>query len=91
MDTPSHFAMGRSLGAWLAEEGIPGLTGVDTRRLTRHLRENGTMYGWLIPGDGSDEEEREEEGRGERGAKRGGREGRGEERGFCVKERGGGR
>jgi carbamoyl-phosphate synthase small subunit len=59
VDTPSHFAMSRSLGDWLAEEGIPGLTGVDTRRLTRHLRENGTMYGWLLPGDGTDNSERD--------------------------------
>lgn len=45
----SHHAAGRSLGAWLASEGIPGLTGVDTRSLTRRLRERGTMQGWLYP------------------------------------------
>jgi carbamoyl-phosphate synthase small subunit len=53
--TPSHFATSRSLGDWLSDEGVPGLTGVDTRRLTRHLREHGTMYGWLLPGDGADD------------------------------------
>ncbi len=41
----------RSLGAWLAAEGVPGVTGVDTRTLTRRLREHGTMRGWLLPGD----------------------------------------
>jgi carbamoyl-phosphate synthase small subunit len=59
VDSPSHFAMSRTLGDWLAAEGVPGLTGVDTRRLTRHLRENGTMYGWLLPGDGTDESDRD--------------------------------
>jgi carbamoyl-phosphate synthase small subunit len=59
VDTPSHFAMSRSLGDWLADEGVPGLTGVDTRRLTRHLREHGTMYGWLLPGDGMDDSQRD--------------------------------
>lgn len=59
VDTPSHFDMARSLGDWLADENVPGLTGVDTRRLTRHLREHGTMYGWLLPGDGSDHSARD--------------------------------
>lgn len=59
VDTPSHHAATRSLGDWLSAEGVPGLTGVDTRRLTRHLREHGTMYGWLLPGDGGDDAERE--------------------------------
>jgi carbamoyl-phosphate synthase small subunit len=43
----SHHAARRSLAAWLTAEGIPGLTGVDTRTLTRRLREHGTMRGWL--------------------------------------------
>ena len=29
--------------------GIPALDGIDTRTLTRRLREHGTMRGWLIP------------------------------------------
>jgi len=45
----SHHAGRRSLGAWLREENVPGLTGVDTRALTRKLREKGTMRGWLLP------------------------------------------
>ncbi|HVY47387.1 MAG TPA: glutamine-hydrolyzing carbamoyl-phosphate synthase small subunit [Minicystis sp.] len=47
----SHHAATRSLGAWLSAEGIPGVTGVDTRTLTRKLREHGTMKGWLLPAD----------------------------------------
>lgn len=47
----SHHAAVRSLGAWLQSEGIPGITGIDTRTLTRHLREKGTMRGWLVNAD----------------------------------------
>ena len=45
----SHHAAQRSLGAWLREHGVPGITGIDTRMLTRRLRERGTMQGWLLP------------------------------------------
>jgi carbamoyl-phosphate synthase small subunit len=45
----SHHAAARSLGDWLAAEGVPGITGLDTRTLTRRLREHGTMKGWLLP------------------------------------------
>lgn len=41
----SHWAAKRSLGAWLESEGIPAITGIDTRSLTRRLREKGTMLG----------------------------------------------
>ncbi|WP_437970222.1 glutamine-hydrolyzing carbamoyl-phosphate synthase small subunit [Sorangium sp. So ce260] len=47
----SHHAAVRSLGAWLASEGIPAITGIDTRTLTRRLRETGTMKGWLFPAE----------------------------------------
>jgi carbamoyl-phosphate synthase small subunit len=49
VDAPSHHASVRSLGDWLAGEGVPGITGVDTRTLTRRLRQSGTMRGWLAP------------------------------------------
>jgi carbamoyl-phosphate synthase small subunit len=49
VDNYSHHAATRSLGAWLKAEGVPGITGVDTRTLTRRLREHGTMEGWLAP------------------------------------------
>jgi carbamoyl-phosphate synthase small subunit len=48
VDTPSHFAATRSLGAWLESEGVPAITGIDTRAVTRRLREHGTMRGWLL-------------------------------------------
>ncbi|MEJ7734169.1 MAG: glutamine-hydrolyzing carbamoyl-phosphate synthase small subunit [Polyangiaceae bacterium] len=47
----SHHRATRSLGAWMASEGIPGVTGIDTRTLTRKLREQGTMRGWVAPAE----------------------------------------
>jgi carbamoyl-phosphate synthase small subunit len=49
VDRYSHHAATRSLGAWLEAEDVPGITGIDTRTLTRRLREHGTMKGWLLP------------------------------------------
>lgn len=46
---PSHHAKARTLGQWLHEAQVPGIAGVDTRRLTRILREAGTMRGWVFP------------------------------------------
>lgn len=48
-DVPSHHAATRSLGDWLKECGVPAIEGIDTRALTRKLREHGTMTGWLLP------------------------------------------
>ncbi len=39
----SNWRSRRDLDSWLSEQGVPGITGVDTRRLTRGLREQGTM------------------------------------------------
>ena len=41
----SHHSAGASLGAWLASEGIPGLTGIDTRALTMRIRVHGALLG----------------------------------------------
>ena len=49
VDAYSHHAARRSLGDWLRAESVPAMTGVDTRTLTRRLRERGTMNGWLFP------------------------------------------
>jgi len=40
-----------ALHEWLAASRVPVLTGVDTRRLTRHIRERGAMRGVLALGD----------------------------------------
>jgi len=37
VDKYSHHAATRSLGAWLEAESVPGITGIDTRTLTRRL------------------------------------------------------
>ena len=41
----SHWDAGRSLSQWLIEQNVPALTGIDTRTLTKRLREKGTMLG----------------------------------------------
>jgi carbamoyl-phosphate synthase small subunit len=46
----SHHSAHRSLAAWLKSEGVPAVTGIDTRALTRHLRHSGTMHGVLSAG-----------------------------------------
>jgi carbamoyl-phosphate synthase small subunit len=40
---PSNWRSTVDLDTWLAASGVPGITGVDTRRLTRHIREAGSM------------------------------------------------
>jgi carbamoyl-phosphate synthase small subunit len=42
-DRPSSWRSVGTLEAFLVRHGVPGITGVDTRRLTRHLRHQGTM------------------------------------------------
>jgi carbamoyl-phosphate synthase small subunit len=49
IDDYSHHAAARTLRQWLLDEDVPGVTGVDTRTLTRRLRESGTMQGWIAP------------------------------------------
>ena len=44
----SHGAAQKSLPAWLEEQGIPCLSGVDTRALTKRLRSRGAMLGKLV-------------------------------------------
>ena len=45
---PSHWQADRTLAQWLEEEKTPGIFGVDTRALTKHLREKGSMLGKII-------------------------------------------
>ncbi|MCI4320713.1 MAG: glutamine-hydrolyzing carbamoyl-phosphate synthase small subunit [Thermoplasmata archaeon] len=40
-----HWRSNRGLDDWLREEGVPGLVGLDTRRLTEHLRSHGVLRG----------------------------------------------
>lgn len=41
----SHWNAVESLGDWLKRENVPGITGIDTRALTKRLRESGVMMG----------------------------------------------
>lgn len=43
----SHWNAKESLGEWLQREKVPGVTGIDTRELTKVLREHGVMMGRL--------------------------------------------
>src|SRR3972149_11615813 len=45
---PNHHLMQKTLGSWLKEEKIPGIFGIDTRKLTQKLREKGVMLGKII-------------------------------------------
>ncbi|MYC29454.1 MAG: glutamine-hydrolyzing carbamoyl-phosphate synthase small subunit [Chloroflexi bacterium] len=46
-DQPSHGRSDRTLDEYLKSQGIPGICGVDTRAITRRLRERGVMMGLL--------------------------------------------
>lgn len=43
--THSHWNAKTSLGEWLVKQNVPAMTGVDTRALTKLLREHGVMMG----------------------------------------------
>src|SRR5918994_980585 len=47
---PSNWRATRSLDDWLQSAGVPVLENVDTRRLTRHIREAGAMRGVIAEG-----------------------------------------
>ena len=47
---PSNFRMEQPLDAYLRAENVPGLAGIDTRKLTRILREKGAQNGCLMAG-----------------------------------------
>lgn len=44
----SHWNAASSFSEWLYENKIPGISGVDTRCLTKKLRERGTMLGKIV-------------------------------------------
>jgi len=43
-----HWNAMRSLSEWLKENNVPGIYGIDTRALTKKLREKGTMLGKIV-------------------------------------------
>ena len=44
----SHHLATSSLGTWLKEQDIPAMYGVDTRALTKRIREEGSMLGKMV-------------------------------------------
>ncbi len=49
--TPSHYDSTRTLHEYLADAGVPGIWGVDTRAITRRIRSQGVMMGAVTLGD----------------------------------------
>ena len=56
----SHWNAAESLSDWLKREQVPGVTGIDTRELTKVLREHGVMMGRLVFSEDSDNSENSE-------------------------------
>ncbi|MCQ2269294.1 MAG: glutamine-hydrolyzing carbamoyl-phosphate synthase small subunit [Bacteroidaceae bacterium] len=50
----SHWNAVESLAEWLKREQVPGITGIDTRELTKVLREHGVMMGKILFDDEPD-------------------------------------
>ncbi len=50
----SHWKSGRTLDRWLKDEHIPAIYDIDTRALTKHLREHGSMLGKIVLEGGDD-------------------------------------
>lgn len=53
----SHWNSVECLADWLKREKIPGITGIDTRELTKVLRERGVMMGRIVFDDETKEED----------------------------------
>ena len=45
---PNHHLAQKTLDSWLKEEKIPGIFGIDTRKLTQKLRDRGVMLGKIV-------------------------------------------
>lgn len=53
-DTPSNFRCGGTLDNFLKKQGIVGICGIDTRALTKKLRESGVMNGMIVSGENAE-------------------------------------
>ncbi|SIS37863.1 glutamine-hydrolyzing carbamoyl-phosphate synthase small subunit [Salimicrobium flavidum] len=53
---PSNFRNEESIDSFLKSRDIPGISGVDTRYLTKVIRKNGTMKAMIVNGDRDPEE-----------------------------------
>lgn len=53
-DFPSNFRCQGTLDSFLKQQGIVGIAGIDTRALTKRLRESGVMNGMIVSGEKPD-------------------------------------
>ncbi|XP_063698921.1 multifunctional protein r [Culicoides brevitarsis] len=58
---PSHWKMTQTLSEWMIKYNIPGMTNVDTRALTKKIREQGTVLGRIVHGPPKDHYEFEDQ------------------------------
>ncbi|XP_055523332.1 CAD protein [Wyeomyia smithii] len=49
-DEPSHWRSKLTLSEWMRKHRVPGISGIDTRALTKKIRENGTVLGKIVQG-----------------------------------------
>ena len=49
--TASHWNLSMTLDEWMNNEGVPGISGIDTRELTKKLRTGGVMMAALVVSD----------------------------------------
>ena len=47
-EVPSNWQLKKSLDEYMVEQGVTGMYGVDTRALTRHIRNHGAMRGVIV-------------------------------------------
>ena len=53
LSRPSHWSNNEPLDEWLGEQGVPGISGIDTRALTQKLRTTGSLLGMVQVSDSS--------------------------------------
>ncbi len=54
-DLPSHWRSRDTLDGYLRAEGVPGISGIDTRALTRHLRTRGVLMGTVTSDESAEQ------------------------------------
>ncbi|CAD6208372.1 GSCOCG00003378001-RA-CDS [Cotesia congregata] len=47
-NTPSHWRQTKTLSQWMVEQNIPGISDIDTRALTKVIREKGSILGKIV-------------------------------------------